>query len=131
MENILYINDLKVSVEVYYSGKLEKIDKTFDKFINELCLIYLSTVDGRKESFKKIFGYKYNIPIFVSEKMLFLKVSNNIWINVYQIKEIIKKEKDLVLILSNNEIISILNGYYKNIRKIKEINKVFSYIEKM
>ena len=63
--------------------------------------------------------------------MLFLKVSNNIWINVYQIKEIIKKEKDLVLILSNNEIISILNGYYKNIRKIKEINKVFSYIEKM
>ena len=131
MENILYINDLKVSVEVYYSGKLEKIDKTFDKFINELCLIYLSTVDGRKEAFKKIFGYKYNIPIFVSEKMLFLKVSNNIWINVYQIKEIIKKEKDLVLILSNNEIISILNGYYKNIRKIKEINKVFSYIEKM
>lgn len=131
MEIILYVVDLKEKIEISYINKKESYNKRFDKFINELCIRYLSTFNGRKEAFKKIFGYRYNVPIFVCDKILFIKVNNIMWINVYQVKEVFRKEKDIVLILSNNEIIFIKNGHNKITKKITEIKKVFSYIEKM
>ena len=131
MKNILYITDLNEIIEISYGDRKEVHNKRFEKFISELCIMYLSTLQGRKEAIKKVFGYRYNVPIFVCEKMLFIKLDKRIWINIYEIKEVIKKEKDLVLILSNNEIITILKGYNKNIRKINDTKKVFSYIEKI
>ena len=80
-----------------------------------------------------IIKFKGGILVIDSSVMnnLKIKLDKRIWINIYEIKEVIKKEKDLVLILSNNEIITILKGYNKNIRKINDTKKVFSYIEKI
>ena len=80
----------------------------------------LSNLDAYINSIKIIFNYKYNIPVYINNKIILISIRNikdynNIWINYINIEK---------LVYSNNK----TNIIFKNGEKL-EINRSINYLK--
>lgn len=129
---ILYIVDLLKKVKVVYDFKNEVYEKSCQTFLNELCLEELSTFRGRVDAVKKVFLYKYNAPLFVNEKNIFLKVmaSFNVWINIVEIDKIYKENEKVIITFLSGKVLKINTSYRTFMKNYKKIDELYKYVKK-
>lgn len=120
---ILYCIEREGSTIIVKEDGEKEIKKKFIEYVDDLCLSSLSTLKGRKEALKKVFGYKYNVPLFVNNQTILFKIrkENNLYLNACSVK-FVEKENDRVTIIFKNGKVLVLNNNYCEIRKIM-INK--------
>lgn len=129
---ILYIVDLLKKVKVVYDLRNEVHEKSCQTFLNELCLEDLSTFRGRIDAVKKMFLYKYNVPLFVNEKNIFLKVmaSFNVWINIVEIDKIYRENEKVIITFLSGKVLKINTSYRTFMKNYKKIDELYKYVKK-
>lgn len=112
MKILYYIEKDKHTIIVTTTKKF-KINISFKKVINKLCLDNLSTLEGRMEAVKEKFAFKYNIPIYINNDIILMKVKlkHNYWINICSIKEIYKNSNKTDILFTEGIILSIDKKY--------------------
>ncbi|HHX80774.1 MAG TPA: hypothetical protein GX692_06905 [Acholeplasmataceae bacterium] len=126
---ILYLLDKEtetIEVSTYDTKKLGiPVKKLFENF----CLCELTTLKGRVDAIKKIYHYKYNVPVYINRKLVFFKIrfEETYWINAMQVAGIVKEGKGAALTFKNGLVLktsvsyrSLLNSYNKAMRILEE-----------
>jgi competence transcription factor ComK len=99
------------------------------KYFEKLCLRELTTLRGRIDAIKKIYQYKYNVPVYINRELIFFKIRSDktYWINAVQVTGIIKQEKGANLTFKNGNVLktnlsyrSLFNSYKKAMRILEE-----------
>lgn len=88
---ILYFVVLIDEVKFVYEHKKERVKGKYLKILNKTCLEYMTTVEGRIKAMSTFWGSRYNVPIYINEDICFLKVDQNVWINVNNVEKIVEK----------------------------------------
>ena len=117
-EFILYFIEKENETVLVYEEKRVIIKENYKRVIEIECLKKLITYKGRIEALRKRIGNGYNIPIFISDKICFIKVGKIYWVNYFKIKCVLKSG-DVVLI--NGEVIKGGYSYRTIVKKIKLI----------
>jgi len=117
-EFILYFIEKNDETILVYEEKRVIIKENYKRVIEIECLKKLITYKGRIEALRKRIGNGYNIPIFISDKICFIKVGKIYWVNYFKIKCVLKNG-DVVLI--NGEVIKGGYSYRTIVKKIKLI----------
>jgi len=117
-EFILYFIEKNDETILVYEEKRVIIKENYKRVIEIECLKKLITYKGRIEALRKRIGNGYNIPIFISDKICFIKVGKIYWVNYFKIKCVLKNG-DVVLI--NGEVIKGEYSYRTIVKKIKLI----------
>ena len=120
INNILYV-DNKV------------IDKTFNKYIDELALPYFKTLSSIRLSTKKILNIKKNIPLYISNKILLIPIIiKNIkyYINYYSLFKTLYKNNELMMCCNDGETLSLNLSYSKYKTYVENSEKIVSYLGK-
>lgn len=117
-EFILYFIEKNDETILVYEEKRVIIKENYKRVIEIECLKKLITYKGRIEALRKRIGNGYNIPIFISNKICFIKVGKIYWVNYFKIKCVLKNG-DVVLI--NGEVIKGGYSYRTIVKKIKLI----------
>lgn len=129
---ILYIIESNNKIKVVYDCYEKYLEKSGEVFLNELCLKELCTKSGRIEAVKKVFGYKYNVPIFVNQDNIFLKVKANkvAWINIISVGKIYKDNDKVNIIFFSGKVLKVNTGYKNFCKKFKMLDILFDYVKK-
>ena len=85
-EFILYFIEKNDETIFVYEEKRVIIKENYKRVIEIECLKKLITYKGRIEALRKRIGNGYNIPIFISNKICFIKVGKIYWVNYFKIK---------------------------------------------
>lgn len=123
MNNLLYLKENSYQTLLYYTDEQIIKEDDYKNFLHTLCLKEYTTLKGRIEAIKELFGFKYNVPIYINDKIILVKIPEgeyNIWINVYNIVSISEVDQystnivfvnnsSLVVMMSKNKVISIVN----------------------
>ena len=117
-EFILYFIEKENETVLVYEEKRVIIKENYKRVLEIECLKKLITYKGRIEALRKRIGNGYNIPIFISDKICFIKVGKIYWVNYFKIKCVLKSG-DVVLI--NGEVIKCGYSYRTIVKKIKLI----------
>ncbi len=95
---------------IYDVDKVRIINKSFKKIINDNCIYYGSTLDGRKKYIEKLLNIKYKVPILISErkKLIFIPINSfrskeSLLINYNKIKNYVEITNKLFLTCINNQ----------------------------
>ncbi|HEY8395746.1 MAG TPA: competence protein ComK [Bacilli bacterium] len=122
---ILYFIETENGATQVSTDDTKKFGIPVTKIFEQLCLQELTTLKGRIDAVKKLFDYKYNVPVFVNSDLLFFKVRDEkiYWINFVQISSIIKTKigtdfafKDGTLLKTKANYRSSLNAYKKTLK---------------
>lgn len=107
------------------------------KIINESCLFFGSSYEGRLESTKKIFGYYKKTPVIIEESnnIIFFplespRLSTCIWISLNNIKEYYKKgdKTKVIFYCGKQEILPI--SYLSFDNQILRANRILTFLLK-
>lgn len=99
------------------------------KIFESLCIKEFTTLKGRIDAIKKIYGYSYNVPIYISSDLVFFKIKgeNVFWVNLFEVGNIIKSEKGTDIVFKGGKILktstlyrSVVNSYKKALRVIQD-----------
>ena len=131
-ELTLYFVDLEAKSEVYTFFGRKVLFNNYTKELDRLCLLELSTLKARIKAIKEIIKCKYNIPIYVNEKMIFFKIKDvhNIWINYVNIKEIKKYDQGFIVFFVNGKTLLIKKRITYVQKIIKRLKKITLYTQK-
>lgn len=123
-----YIIDEIVKINV--DGK--EMDTTFKKHVNSLCIKSFSTLNGRVEAVRKLLKLKYNVPIYVNEKILLFKVVSckTYWINYFNIKDIDIKNNISIIIFNNLEILELDVSKRVIVNRVRVCHKILDHKNK-
>lgn len=88
------------------------------KIFEELCLRELTTLEGRIDAVRKLYGYKYNVPVYVNEEMLFFKICGNKihWLNFSQVASIIKTKHGTDFVFKDGTVLNTGANYRTSLR---------------
>ncbi len=122
--DILYLKKSNRSTILYLKNNLKKeIDETLENVLNQYCLKDLTTLEGRTKAISKIYHIKKQIPIYLSNKLILIQIKNkkeidNLYINSYNIIDIVKDENKTIIIFSDlseilvNHPMHLIKKYY-------------------
>ena len=112
-----------------YSNKIiindrQILNYNINVYLNNILLSQLTTVVGRVEAIKTIYGFKKLVPIYIDRQLILFPIANlkdyeNIYVNASNIIRIIKKETFTVIEficgkkLYVNKSYFQINKYYK------------------
>lgn len=85
-EFLMYIKCEDTETILFYEERKVVIKENYRKVIEKELIKKLMTLNGVKDAIKQRWGGCYNIPIFISDKICFVKISKCIWVNYFQIK---------------------------------------------
>ncbi|MGD9605126.1 MAG: competence protein ComK [Bacilli bacterium] len=125
-KNTLYFHTSNHVIE-HRCDKTIKHSVSFGFLLSQACLQELTTLSGRIEAMKTLFGLKYNIPVYINEHVLLFKVMDNnkqYWINYYKVKRFKQCESKTVILLENNETINVS----KSLRAFQKLWKTLGLI---
>ena len=131
MGNLLFIKDNRYNIEIYYEDQTQELDISLNKFFHKLCLEEFTTLPGRVQAIKEIFGFKYNPPIYINSQMIFVKIvdeDNIYWVNGYHIVGLEKINIHKTKIIFSNKTTLIINRSQKALKNI--LNKIKPIISK-
>ncbi|QVK21687.1 competence protein ComK [Mycoplasmatota bacterium] len=120
---IVFIKRVYEGIKVYYDQKVNVLDVSIYKFLNDICIDNLSTYKGRIDAIKRKYNIKSLVPLYVSEDCLLIPTTSIrnyecIWINYFQIQKIKTSE----ILMNNNCIIKVRkNLFLKQIKRCEEI----------
>ena len=110
------------------------VNKTINELLNKACLEFLTTLEGRIKAIKQIYKITKLVPIYIHEDLIFQPVYSNkhwkqIYINICNIKKVIKVNDQTVITFINEKTIYLdisyerMKRYLKKCFKIKENQK--------
>ena len=104
---ILYIEKGNRSTIVHYiNDELEELDILPERYLDNLCLTELTTLEGRVNAIKKKYHVIKNIPIYIKENLVLFPTHNKKSINSIYIKSIEPiSNKTKVIFYDNQEIL--------------------------
>lgn len=124
-KDILYIKNNELNIEIRYLFTKKVINKQLNKFLNEECLKYISTLDGRKKAMSRYWGSNYNVPIYISDGVCLLKIDDIYYINIYNVDCVFNN----MIIFNNGDTIEIKKSE-RNIRnKVKKLKDILKNIK--
>ena len=81
--NDLIINKNTIAIKkeynkiiIYNVEKVQVINKTLNKYLNDNCLLYGSNLNGRISYAKNILNKSYKVPIIISDNIIFLPINS-------------------------------------------------------
>ena len=106
------------------------------KYINSLLHLKIRDFYSYNKIISNILKIKTNIPLFIDFKTIFLPIKSYkaydcIWLNYYEIKEIIDSKNNCLIKFNNGEITSFEVRYNKLKRIIKNAEIIISYFKKI
>lgn len=76
--------------------------KTIKKLINEMCLYFGSSLEGRKASFQYHMNIRKHVPIYINSSLVLLEIIPDLWVNYFAIKKVTSsKEKGCYLLFKD------------------------------
>lgn len=131
INQIVYITNNKI---VYNNKTEDTLDIKQDELLEYICLNELTSLRGRKDAIKKIYGYKNNPPLYLNRNTVLIKVEDiikksTVYINVIYINKISQEGINCKISFTNNSFLFlcidekyIKKQYEKAIKIIKNIN---------
>lgn len=89
-EKIIYITNNEI---IFYDNSKKQINVKLDKLFDSICLNEMTTLKGRKEAIKILFGYHNNPPLYLTKNIVLIRVEDalkntTVYLNVTYIKNI-------------------------------------------
>lgn len=134
--DILYMKKANRSTIIRLKNAQEiVINDVLDNVLNNYCLKDLTTIEGRIKATSQVFNIRKHIPIYLSTNLVLIPTKNkkevdNIYINCYNVIDMIKDEEKTKVIFSDfselivNKNIQLLSKYYDNGLRIKKSNEI-------
>ncbi len=130
LADILYLEKNNRSTNIKYPNFEEVINEPILKIIDNVCLLYLTTLKGRSDAIKQTYKIYKNIPIYISNEVILQPLFDSrnwkqIYINVSNVKEYYKSENGTMIKFYGGKTIEVeisikkLNQYLEKCLKIK------------
>ena len=107
---------------IYEDEESYTIDQKPFNIMEESCIYFGSTYEGRKNGAKRILGAEYKVPIVVEDtsNLIFFPTTSPhaedcVWISLQRVKKIEKLEYNNTRIISDNDKEIIVNCSYRTI----------------
>ncbi len=136
-KDILYLKKSNRATLLYFkNNKVEEVPYTLEKLLDNYCYQDLTTYEGRIEAIKKVYHISKHVPIYLSENIVLIQSKNkkeldNIYINSYNILDMIEDNNKTQITFSDNSVIllnvkyHLLKKYYDLSLKIKKQHSVY------
>ena len=134
-KTILYIQKGNRSTIIHYiNNEVEEKEILLEKYLNNICLEFLTTLSGRIEAIKEKYNIVKNVPIYIKDNLVLFPTFSknhisNIYLNSIYIKKILPYEdKTIIVFYDNQELIidkhnhTIKLSYEKCLKLINKIN---------
>ena len=76
-DKVLYFIDLGKNTKFIFEHREQIIKEKYAKVINNDCIQYMTTLEGRLAAMSTFWGSNYNVPIYINERICFLKIDKN------------------------------------------------------
>ncbi len=134
MRDILLIEEKDKKTNIYLAnGDLKVVNCKSIKFIENLCIICGSTLNGRISAFNKIINSKQKACIMVSENIIFIPTMSikNVECQYIQYNRIVRVKSvgDKTMILFDNRTKKIIDCSYRTLQK--QIKRCDLFVEKL
>lgn len=114
-----YLTRVPTGLLVSYNSVNEVINSYPIKFINSLCIEYLSTYNGRRIAVIKKYGFKKLTPLYVNEHILLFPTGSSrdfdtLWVNYHEIQHVYS---DYIVMNNDEKLVvkaSIIDKQLKN-----------------
>lgn len=116
--DILYLKKGNRTTWIYQKNDMvQEVSQTIEKFLNQFCLKDLTTLEGRIKAISEVYHIKKQIPIYLSNQLILIQIANkkeidNIYINSYNIIDMIKDNNNTVIYFSDGSKIQIEKAYH-------------------
>ena len=128
---VLYLTNDSDSTNIVKIRNELIVNETINKIINQTCLKFLTTLDGRIEAIKQVYKISKFVPIYINEGLILqpiysIKSWKQIYINICNISKINKVNDHVVITFINEKTIYLdisldrMKRYLKKCLKIKE-----------
>lgn len=134
---VLYLFKNSDSTNIVKIQEELTVNDTINKIINQTCLKFLTTLDGRIEAIKQVYKISKFIPVYITDGLILQPIYSNknwnqMYINICNIKKVNKVNDQVVITFINDRTIFLemsyerMKRYLKKCLKIKdnEINKM-------
>ncbi|MFA5693045.1 MAG: competence protein ComK [Acholeplasmataceae bacterium] len=107
-------------------------DKRALRFIKDLCIHNLFTLEGYFKSVRTVLNIKQKIPIYINNQIILfylkgLSIYDNVFINYIEINKIVKNCYNIIVIFKDNEKLSLNISYYEYLNHVKRVQKIIKY----
>jgi competence transcription factor ComK len=106
-------------------------------YINQLCLLSCSTLEGRIQAAKKILNKKRMVPIYLNHEILFFQTKairdyNTIFINYFNVgsTQQLSTKKTLITFL-NGDVLTVFCSYQKIKKQLQCCEELLRYCTKL
>ena len=108
--NYIKLNDQQIIISSFKS--IKKIDTKLNVYLDQLLLRDLTTLKGRVDAIKKIYHIDKLTPIYIDNNCCLIPLFNqsynyNYYLNIYQIKNIIKEDNCSIIHFIDGEKIKV------------------------
>ena len=105
------------------------VNETINKIINQTCLKFLTTLDGRIEAIKQVYKISKFVPIYINEGLILqpiysIKSWKQIYINICNIKKVNKVNDHTVITFINEKTLYLEISYERIKRYLKKCLKI-------
>ena len=126
---VLYLEKNSHSTNIVKIQEELIVNKTINKIINQTCLKFLTTLDGRIEAIKQVYKISKFIPVYISDGLILQPIYNNkswnqIYINICNIKKVNKVNDHVVITFINEKAIFLEISYDRMKRYLKKCLKI-------
>lgn len=96
---------------------VQEVNQTIERFLNQFCLKDLTTLNGRIQAISEVYHIRKQIPIYLSNKLILIQIANkkeidNLYINSYNIVDIIEDNNNTIIYFSDLSKIKIEKPYH-------------------
>ncbi|WP_026391720.1 competence protein ComK [Haploplasma modicum] len=135
-QNLNYMINSSLGSTLFLENEVISYRERILYVVDYMLKLNLSNLDAYLNSVKIIFNYKYNIPVYINDKIILISIRNikdynNIWINYINIEKSVSINNKTNIIFKNgekleiNRSISYLKGQEDKIINIKNyLNKL-------
>lgn len=124
-KSLLYIKNNEVDVEVRYVHSIEKKEININKYLNNLCLKYMSTLDGRKKAMRIYWNSNYNVPVYICDCCCLLKIDDVYYINIHNVESIIHN----MIIFNSGQTIELKKSERNIKNKVRKLQNILLNIK--
>ena len=128
---VLYLEKNSHSTNIVKIQEELIVNETINKIINQTCLKFLTTLDGRIKAVKQVYKISKLVPVYISNGLILQPIYSNknwnqLYINICNIKKVNKVNDQVVITFINEKTIFLeisyerMKRYLKNCLKIKD-----------
>ena len=127
--DVLYLSKDSYSTNIVKVREEIIVNDTINNLINQTCLEFLTTLDGRIKAIKQVYKISKFVPIYIKDGLILQPIYNNknwkqIYINICNIKKVNKVNDQVVITFINEKTIYLDISYERMKRYLKKCLKI-------